>query len=444
MPSRARANVVLPQPDSPTSPSVSPRQIAAETPPRARTEVPCWPKIFVRSSISIRGSPRLSTCATPSRSAAIARGSSCARSWKKQRLTWPRPTCTSSGLSVWQTSLASAQRSANTQPGQIRADRGQVARDRVQSAVILAHAAARDAAQQADGVRMPRIVQDLLGRAFLDHLARVEHPDPRAHLADHAEVVADEQHGGMELGLESGDEVEHLGLDRGVEAGGRLVEDQERRVDAECHGDHDALLHAAGELVRVALHDRGRVGDLHLAQHRERALLRLAATRAARREDLRQLLAHADGWIERRARVLVDHRHHVAAIAPQGAAREREHVLARHGDRSRADAAVARQVADRRHGGRRLAAARLAHEAVGAAPLDGEADAAQDGFPGAANAVVDAQVANFERRGRGCRAHRFGRRHRAHRSITCWRLSASIATATHSEMIAMPGKSMVQ
>ena len=42
--------------------------------------------------------------------------------------------------------------------GQIRADRGQVARDRVQSAVILAHAAARDAAQQADGVRMPWIV----------------------------------------------------------------------------------------------------------------------------------------------------------------------------------------------------------------------------------------------------------------------------------------------
>ena len=71
------------------------------------------------------------------------------------------------------------------------------------------------------------------------------------------------------------DEVEHLGLDRRVEAGRRLVEDQQRGVDAERHRDHDALLHAAGELVRIALHDRGRVGDLHLAQHRERALVRL-------------------------------------------------------------------------------------------------------------------------------------------------------------------------
>ena len=177
---------------------------------------------------------------------------------------------------------------------QIGADRRQVAGDRVQAAVILAHAAARDAAQQADGVGVPRIVQHLLGSALLDHLAGVQHADARAHLADHAEVVADEQHGRVELGLQLRDEVEHLGLDRRVEARRRLVEDQQRRIDAERHRDHDALLHAARELVRIALHDRGRVGDLHLAQHRQRALARLGLARAARGEHLGQLLAHAD------------------------------------------------------------------------------------------------------------------------------------------------------
>ena len=74
-------------------------------------------------------------------------------------------------------------------------------------------------------------------------------------------------------------EVEHLGLDRGVEAGGRLVEHEQLRVARQRHGDHDALLHAARELVRVALHDPRRIGDAHPAQRLERLLLRLRLCR---------------------------------------------------------------------------------------------------------------------------------------------------------------------
>ena len=65
-----------------------------------------------------------------------------------------------------------------------------------------------------------------------------------------AEVVADEQHRRVELGLQARDQVEHLRLDGRVEPGRRLVEDQQRRVLGERHRDHDALLHAARELVR--------------------------------------------------------------------------------------------------------------------------------------------------------------------------------------------------
>ena len=93
-------------------------------------------------------------------------------------------------------------------------------------------------------------------RPLLDQPTRIEDADPRAHLRDDAEVVADEEHRGLELGLQGGDEVEHLRLDRRVEAGRGLVEDEERRVLGKRHRDHDSLLHPARELVRVAVHDR--------------------------------------------------------------------------------------------------------------------------------------------------------------------------------------------
>ena len=114
-----------------------------------------------------------------------------------------------------------------------------------------------------DRVRVARIVQHLRRLALLDEPAGVEHADAVAHLRDHAEVVADEEHRGLQLRLQPCDEVEHLRLDRRVEARRRLVEDQQRRILGERHRDHDALLHPAGELVRIALHHRARIGDLH-------------------------------------------------------------------------------------------------------------------------------------------------------------------------------------
>ena len=80
-----------------------------------------------------------------------------------------------------------------------------------------------------------------------------------------------------ELRLEVRDEVEHLGLDRRVEARRRLVEDQQLRVLGERHRDHDALLHPAGELMRVAAHHRARIRDLNLDEGVSGSLVRLLA-----------------------------------------------------------------------------------------------------------------------------------------------------------------------
>ncbi len=171
-------------------------------------------------------------------------------------------------------------------------------------------------------------------------------------------------------------------------------------VLGERHRDHDALLHAARELVRVAPHDAVGVGDLHLAQHLPRPLVRLLGILAGDHEHLGHLVADPDRRVQRPARVLVDHRDlRGAQLAHLRLAQVRQ-VLAGHLDRAARDAPVARQVAQ--HGVRRgrLAAARLAHQPVGLPLGDGEVDAAQDGSPDAAHAVGDLEVGELECGGR--------------------------------------------
>ena len=55
------------------------------------------------------------------------------------------------------------------------------------------------------------------------------------------------------LALQLAQQVEDLRLDRHVERGRRLVGDQQLRLAGQRHGDHHALAHAAGELVRIVV-----------------------------------------------------------------------------------------------------------------------------------------------------------------------------------------------
>ena len=69
---------------------------------------------------------------------------------------------------------------------------------------------------------------------------------------------------------EVADHVQHVRLRGHVQGGGRLVEHDDLGAVGERHGDGDALLLAAGQLVRIALQERlvGRQQDLghHLSQ----------------------------------------------------------------------------------------------------------------------------------------------------------------------------------
>ena len=100
---------------------------------------------------------------------------------------------------------------------------------------------------------MLRLQQDLVDGAVLDDPAGVHDHDVVDHLGDDAEVVGDEHERRAGLLLELPDELEDLRLDRHVEGGRRLVGDEQLRLAGERHRDHDALAHAARQLVRVLL-----------------------------------------------------------------------------------------------------------------------------------------------------------------------------------------------
>ena len=89
---------------------------------------------------------------------------------------------------------------------------------------------------------------------------------------DDAEIVGDQQDRGAGLAPELAQQVENARRDRDVEAGGRLVGDQQLRRGGERHGDHHALAHAAGELVRVLPRAPLRLGNADQRQHLDGAL----------------------------------------------------------------------------------------------------------------------------------------------------------------------------
>ena len=62
-----------------------------------------------------------------------------------------------------------------------------------------------------------------------------------------------------------------LRLHRDVERGGRLVGDDQLGLGRERERQHDALAHAAGELVRIVVDAHLRRRDADLGQQRERA-----------------------------------------------------------------------------------------------------------------------------------------------------------------------------
>ncbi len=187
----------------------------------------------------------------------------------------------------------------------------------------------RHGGHQHAGVVVARPAQHVVLRAEFDEVSQSQHRHAVRHLGNHAEVVRDEQHARAVALLQLEHELENLRLRRHVECGGGLVGDQQHRVEHQRHRDHDALALAAGELMWITRHHAFGFGQQHFADDAQH----LGAPFGGR--ELRVFAQHfvdlvttGHDRVQRRHRLLKDHRHARRAQFAQAAQRRMGDVFA--------------------------------------------------------------------------------------------------------------------
>ena len=130
--------------------------------------------------------------------------------------------------------------------------------------------------------------------------------------------MADEDKPHAAIGDQTVEDSQHLDLHGHIQRRCRLIRDQQIGLGDQHHRDHRALAHAAGKFMRIGLEHAGRITDLHRLQHRHGTIFRLGPARCAPCR-LDQLAANRHHRVQRKLRVLHDHRHSdTAQTAPFG------------------------------------------------------------------------------------------------------------------------------
>src|SRR5712691_4521702 len=270
--SRQRASVVLPLPDSPTTPRVSRRPTLSDTPSTAiarrvgrsrarssrdrRTANALW-----RSSTTSSGSPPLTPIPSPLLERTSSEMSGCDLDQTHRHIRAGR-------LSEFATG---SEGTTLGEPDEL----GRLPLNRNKPAVLSPCCQLGQRLQQGGRVRMRWLLEERLRRCLLDDVAGVHDGDAVTRLRDYAEVVGDEQDGHALLGLQLEEERQDLVLDSDVERGRRLVREQELGPAADRDRDHHPLAHPAGELMGVGVEALAGGRDLHALKQADRLFLRL-------------------------------------------------------------------------------------------------------------------------------------------------------------------------
>ena len=134
----------------------------------------------------------------------------------------------------------------------------------------------------------------------------MHHRDAITDVADHRQVVRDEEEGEVELLLQVVEQADDLSLGRHVERADRLVGDDEPRPDRQRPRQRDALELTPRELMRVAVDERA--VEVHLVEEITDPLVALLAGHVeVLLERLPDVVGNRRPWVERRVRVLEDH-----------------------------------------------------------------------------------------------------------------------------------------
>ncbi len=126
--------------------------------------------------------------------------------------------------------------------------------------------------------------------------------------------MGDEQNAGIVLVLKIADQFEDLCLCCNIECGGRLICNNQARFQDQCHGNHDTLALAAGNLMRIGVISRIWIGNLHFGQHIENGCVTFLALKlGVQAQYFVDLPTHGLLWIECGHRLLKNHSDAIAA-----------------------------------------------------------------------------------------------------------------------------------
>lgn len=155
-----------------------------------------------------------------------------------------------------------------------------------------------------------------------------------------------------------------IALDDRIKRRRRFIGDQQSGFQQHDRGQHDALAHAAGKLVRIGRQRTFGVADAHPSQHVENFLATLFGRQLrVKDQPLLQLPANRHRWVEGGHRLLKHHADLRAAETPKLLHRQGHDILPFVDDRPAGDGDGRRQKRDERAGCERLSRAAFADDA---------------------------------------------------------------------------------
>ena len=114
---------------------------------------------------------------------------------------------------------------------------------------------------------MSRLAEQVLRLRNLHHHAGIHHHHTVAKLRHNAQIMRDVQNAHAQLLLQFADQLQNLRLNGGIQRGDGLICDQQAGVGTQRHGDHYALAHAAGQLMRIVFQSFLRHGHAYQLEH---------------------------------------------------------------------------------------------------------------------------------------------------------------------------------
>ncbi len=242
--------MVLPQPDSPTSPSVSPGKMSKLTSSTARTVPPCAAQAAGHFEVLLQMLHREKRLCGLLIGGRYRPNGSLPGELAGGDFGMPVAARQAAGVGGIERRLLLAdldlERAARLEAA-ARRRIGEVGRQPLDGLELGAARPVepRHRAQQSHRVGMARPVEDFLRLTLLGDARRVHHDDAVGVARHHAEIVGDDDQRNVELARQILHQFENLRLDGDVERGGRLVGDDQLRIARESDRDHHALAHAA-------------------------------------------------------------------------------------------------------------------------------------------------------------------------------------------------------